>query len=116
MHFVTGNGGVKPRVNSNWDRNMIAAGNVNVGIMVIRRISSLYPLSSCLQLMLMFPCFVLLAVAKEEIHRIVVWVAELGTMSTSRGSALEFMLDCISRKMGKDLESVLNLGAVTYMS
>lgn len=64
MDFVTGDGGVRPGVNSNWDRHTIAAGNVNVGIMVIRRSSGLYPLLSCLHVM--FPCFVLLAVPRKK--------------------------------------------------
>lgn len=37
-------------------------------------------------------------------------------MSTSRESVLEILLDSINRNMEKALESVLNLGAATYMT
>lgn len=37
-------------------------------------------------------------------------------MSTSRESVLEVLLDSINRNMEKALESVLNLGAATYMT
>lgn len=53
---------------------MLAAGNVNIGIMLIQRSSSLYLLSLCLELML--PCLVFLVVAKEEINKMVVWEDE----------------------------------------
>lgn len=64
----------------------------------------------------MVPCFVFLAVAKEKLYRVVVGVADLETLSRSRESTLEFMLDSISRKMEKALELALNFEAVIYMA
>lgn len=46
--------------------------------------------------------------------RVVGWVAELGTISRSRKTMLEFMLDSLRGKRKKASESVLNLGS--YMT
>lgn len=46
----------------------------------------------------MFPCFVFLAVTKEQIYMMIVWIDELGTMSRSRECVRKLMLDSIGRK------------------
>lgn len=94
--------------------DLLEAGNLKIGIILLWGNSSLYPSLSCLQLML--PCFVFLAIAKGKKSRVVVWVAKLGAMSRSRETMLEFMLDSLSRKMKKPLESALDFGSVTYMT
>lgn len=71
---------------------MQAAGNVNIGIMLIQRSSSLYLLTLCLELML--PYLIFLVVAKEKK---IGWL--FGRMSRSKESILEFILDFVSRKI-----------------
>lgn len=59
-----GDGGLRPGDNSNWDQHMLAAGSVNIGIMLIQRSSSLNLLS--LRLELMLPCLVFLWLPKKK--------------------------------------------------
>lgn len=47
-----------------------------------------------------------LLLPRKKIYRVVVWVAELGTMIWCRETMLEFILDSLSRKIEKALESL----------